>query len=479
MTSENIEATHNKPHVELDAARKCRGKITTEFEEFDKQLTVIITLSGVQTNQDTLTEKQSNIINLPQGQELFNALKKHIESASPTSQVIGIISQQQKKLMGLKSASRYTALINIDVSQHPDTKSLENDIYAHIWKTLSIIDDIKNKNEALIITSGSLTTTKWNDLQTTSRNLFADIFAGSLTELKGQKGAIKNLTKKRCIACFQELQSYEARANPLPIMLETIQMVYDDVCGARREEKSNIKKALNITSEVIDTMDENVIRQWQSFIDAAHEMAWAGLSTAQILGTAIYTSDNVYNRTSAYMIAEILNTDPTPVIKFDGYNAFADLDIQQRSHKIACLETFEYAQSRQTFGTTPETYFQMAHQSCDMLLEGKPNGFCAPALILLGQTVKETPDITKEALSEMFAAQMSAMPWAVVRDLHKSITDLRKNNKCKGLNSIIEVLRLDDETRDAAILIKVLADIIAEKQAANPAQPVSWEDAIG
>jgi len=459
MTSENTAATHNKPHIGIEDAKACAQTIQKEFESFDKNLTFIITFSGIQERAKTLVEKQSEILELPQGQELHNKLKTSLENDNQASKVIGIITQEQKVLLGLKSKQNFTALININAIHHQDKQSLTLDIYAQIWIALSIAQDIKSKNEHVLNTNQNLITTKWNAAQTASRNMFADIFAGSLSELNGQKGALKSIAKKRALACFEDLQFYDAQSNPLPIMLETTQMVYEDICASSAGQKDTITNALSIVTEVIETMDDNTIPQWQNFITSAREMAWANLSISQILGAAIYTSDNVYNRTSAYMIAEILNTDPAPIVQFDGYNPFADIDSQQRNHKIACLETLEYVQGRQFDGHNADSYFKMANQSCKMLLEGKPNGFCAPALIAAGQNIAKTPDITKEELSRIFSEHINAISWGAIRDLHKAIIDLRKANKCNGLNSIVEILRQDDETRDSAILIKQLADM--------------------
>jgi len=458
MTSENTAATHNKPHIDLKNAKICCDQITEEFESFDKDLTLIITISGIQDNNATLIEKQNEILSLPKGQELHNKLKAYLQDSHHTSKAVGIIAQEHKTLLGLKSKQTFTALMVINAKEHIDKQALKTDIYAQIWSALSIIEDIQNENTDFLNIKDNLTTARWNDAQTASRNMFADIFAGSLAELKGQKGALKNLAKKRAIACFEDLQFYHAQSNPLPIMLETTLMVYDDIGMASHGQKNTITTALNITSEIIETMDDNTIAQWQNFITSAREMAWADLSISQILGTAIYTSDNVYNRTSAYMIAEILNTDPAPIVQFDGYNAFADIDSQQRIHKLACLETFEFVQSRQMGGNNADPFFKMALQSCEMLLSGKPNGFCAPALIAAGQNIIKTPDITKEELSRIFSEHINNLSWGAVRDIHKAIIDLRKLNRCDGLNSIIEVMRNDEEARDSAILIKQLTD---------------------
>ena len=191
-------------------------------------------------------------------------------------------------------------------------------------------------------------------------------------------------------------------------------------------------------------------------------MAWAGLSIAQILGAAIYTSDNVYNRTSAYMIADILNTDPTPSLQFEGYNAFADIESQQRNHKIACLETLEHLEERQREGRNAHPFFNIAMHCSQALLDGKPNGFCAPALVLVGQNIAKTPDITKEEVANMFSNEVNTIPWLAIRNMNKEIINLKRQSREVSLKTIVEILRRDEDTRESAILIKQLSDMNIE-----------------
>lgn len=461
MTSKIIQQTHKKERVELQEAQSSdnkkaktsRDQIASEFKTFDPELNFIYVICGTQKDDQALLDKQHEILSLPQGQDLFNALKKHLSENIPPSKIIGIVENTQKTMWGLKSTTTYSTIIAINAQELIQEKTLEENIYGLSWMALSTINDIRNNNlSSLSVSKESIYTPKWNDNYKTSQNLFADVFAGSILELNGKKNAIKEITKRKTIACFEDLKGYDALLNPLPNMLETIQMIYEDITNASSSD-NNLEVSLNIVSETIDTMDENSIAQWQAFIEPAREMAWAGLPVSQILGAAIYTSDNVYNRTSAYMIAEILNTDPAPIIEFDGYNAFAETETQQRNHKIACLETFEFIQTRQIEKQNPISYFNMAEQSCEMLSTGKPNGFCAPALIACGQKIEATPEISKKELSNIYTDHINALPWPTIRNLHRAITELRKNNRHKGLASIVEILSQDEDTRDAAILI--------------------------
>ena len=449
---------HKKPPISFDEADSCCNEIINDFHIFNKDIKIITVLTGLQNTSKTLLQKQNEILEFPEGQNLNNLLKAQLEHPEHKTKLIGIISEEKSKFFGLKTVTKYTALICVNAINCENKVTLTAELYRAIWKTYSIISDIKNEDDTLTLTKNGITTAKWNNEQIASRNMFADIFAGSLSELKGQKSALKTIAKQRCISCFDDLYRYDARTNPLPIMLENAQMAFEDVKNAAPASQNDIECALNIVTEIIETMDENTIRQWQNFISLAQEMAWAGISTSQILGAAIYTSDNVYNRTSAHMIAETLNTNPAPIIEFQGYNAFSDPDSQQRNHKLACLETFEYAYSECSIHEDKNIFTKLAEQACELLLDAKPNGFCAPALIALAQEIENDPDHSKETLSKRFSEQINALPWDAIRELNRDLITLRKGNRLKGLASIIDVLRQNEDTRDSALLIKQLAD---------------------
>ncbi|NCT40338.1 MAG: hypothetical protein GW778_01575 [Alphaproteobacteria bacterium] len=466
MTSENNKQAHkkNSPVLEdeeralLVSMKTLINDAVQEFHEFNAALNITIVIGGRQDADDAIIEKQSDILALPSGQDIQNTLRSRISEDNFTSSLAALVKTKHKKMMGLAHDTHHHAVLLINASNHLDIKSFAAEIYGSIWKVLSIIDDEKRGVEECIARNDNFITAHWTEMQTASRNVLADIFAGSLLEAKGQMGALKNIAKSRCLSSLKDLKNYDARLNPFPIMLETAQMVFKDF-EASSPNTNPITQALKITSEVIETMDENTILQWQNFIVSAQEMAWSGISIAQLLGAAIYTSDSVYSRTSAYMIADILNTDPAPSLQFQGYNAFADPDTQQRNHKIACLDTIEYIENRQLERRNPNPFFKNAIHGCQYLLQGKPNGFCAPALVAVGLSIEQNPEITKEEVANIFRSETNATPWETILNMHRDIIALKKQDIDVDIKTIIEILRQDEDTRDAAILIKKLSDM--------------------
>ena len=176
------------------------------------------------------------------------------------------------------------------------------------------------------------------------------------------------------------------------------------------------------------------------------------------------------------MMSETLKIAAAPIIDFSGYNAFADPESQNRAHKMACLETFEYAHLKSLVEQRAATFIDFAEQNCLLLLESKPCGWCAPALVAVAQELNRNKDADKEVLFEIFSNEINAINWSHIRKINKNLIDRRLNNKTNDFNIIIDMLRQEDETRDAALTIKTLKNLVAIKKAANPMQPFHWED---
>lgn len=471
MTSENNEQT-----ISIKKARQHCDNIARQLNAHKSNYHIIFTITGAQSNEKAIVEKQSQILQLPHGQNLQNKLKRHLDANNAKSAVVGIITEEKKKMMGLLTQEHYTALVNLNTDSTEDHTILKTDIFGLIWQFISIIKDIESQNERLITKQNDVTSPKWNNLETARRQMLSDAFGASILQINELKTAIKHVAKHRAEESFEQLKSYDAKQYPFPAIMETTELVYQDLFHTRLAKESSFQTALNITEEIKHSIDENTALQWQTFIDPARDMAWAAVPVPQILGAAIYTSDNVYNRSLAQLISEILNSTPTPIIEFDGYNAFSDIDGQKRSHKLACFETFEFALKSGYADERASTFIDFAEQSCEMLLEAKPCGWCAPALFEVAKTLNTSADADKETLFNIFSNEINMMDWNIIRTLNKNLIERKSQDKECNLNSIIDILRQEEETRTAAITIKALQNLISIKKAASPSQPFIWED---
>ncbi|MFK7838779.1 MAG: hypothetical protein AB8B83_00475 [Bdellovibrionales bacterium] len=475
MTYEFIEQAHKKEPIKLQLAQQCCDEVSEEFAEYFHTLDLIIMIAGIANTDTQLMNIQEELLALPSGHKLNNIIKVKLKNERCPTTLVGVIKTKEIKMMGLSSQIFHTAALIININHYSDAKSLKTDLYSLIWKILSLIDDETNNREEFILRNDDIFSANWNEDQQASRNMLADIFTGSLHETKAQKGFLKNIAKERTMACFENLIHYDAKSNPFPVMMETTQMIIKDFESTMRND-NHIEKSLKIVSEVIETMDENTIRYWQSFIQNVQEMAWGKVPIAHIIGAAIYASDNAYNKTYAHMLADILNVDPPVGVTYEGYNAFADQDAQIRQHKLSCLESLEYLQEEFGDETNPEPFFKAAQYSCHSLIKGKPSGFCAPALIAVAKQITNDPKTSKETQSKIFSAEIKSLPWLAIRQTHREIIAVKKAQKDVNLKTLIDILRREEETREAALLIKELYDLILSLPHEEKEEPLDQKD---
>ena len=471
MTSEN-----NKQTISFKKAKYLSDVISDQLIAYKPNHNVIFVINGSQDNEKAIVERQSEILFLSQGQAIQNKLKKHLDNPSTRSALMAVIIEEKKKVMGLMSQKTYTAVINLDTTNINDETIIKSNIYGLIWQFISVVKDINSNNEEFITQQDDTFFPKWNHLEAAKRQMYADAFGASVLQIDDLRTAIKHIAKHQIKELFMDLRTFDAKMYPFPAIMETSQLVFEDLIHARGHKETSFQTATKIVDEIDYSIDINTALQWRNFIEPAREMAWARVAVTHILGAALYTSEDVYNRSLAQLVSEILNCEPAPIIEFDGYNAFADADNQNRAHKMACLETFEFAMKTGTLEEKAATFIDFAEQSCDMLLQSKPCGWCTPALFEVAKTLNTSVNTDKETLSKIFSKEINIMDWNIIRMLNKNLIDRKSQGKKCDLDSIIDILRQDEETREAAINIKALQNIIAIKKAADDSQPFMWEN---
>jgi hypothetical protein len=181
--------------------------------------------------------------------------------------------------------------------------------------------------------------------------------------------------------------------------------------------------------EIGDTYEDVSLLQWVSFCQAAQSMVWAGHSKSEILGAAVYSNEDPYIRSTAYIVAETLGADPVPPRHHDFNNPFADDAANERLHFKRARAAFPPILEKVAIEDDPGLFVLAAHESTSALLEGAPAGWCAPALrqaykAYIGNTDEHRP--AAEAAHDAFQAALGSTPWPLIVRLHKLLTDERR-----------------------------------------------------
>jgi hypothetical protein len=289
-------------------------------------------------------------------------------------------------------------------------------------------------------------------------NMLADAFAALSLEMHGKKGFIRALARRRAQMTLEPTPDYIAEDYPYPVVMDAAQLVYDDTRKAGTLSKSKLyTQALEMTREIGITFDAATVLQWWAFAKPAQEMAWLGIDRNRIIGAAVHSSEDPYARSTAYLVAEILNIEPGLMSDITLYNAFTDQEANERHHKKLCDDLLQDLLSRREPESNGDIFRNEAIKQNKKLLEGQLIGWCAPALILTGQIFdKKTSEMAKlEEVKRAYSEACRKTNSEVLRKLGLILINLRR------ASDEITVLRVAEAIlRDDHVVVQDLADAL-------------------
>lgn len=448
-------------------AHYCRNISRRVAAEFPALTLVLIPYELDKTKEEIETAFQHLPNSLPN-----QHLKDHaLETLPGASTFIGLTQETEKSIipfLNILSKTKSTAALWLKTEEFETLEDAGLEIYRQLWTILKLQDAIKSENAHGYKHLNHIFTPKVLGLEEAKANMLADAFAAIAMELTGRSDMIKHLAKTRCEMSFNRILDFEAEQHPYPIILDATNLVFAEMKEPAEipteKQTPRLPLTYKMTEEIGLTCDDQFISQWQAFIEPAREMLLAGVDIRHILGAAIYTSEDAYNRSIAYLVCDILNTEPAPIANFEGYNTFADIDSQTRNHNKACEREFDDIIRQSENGgdkTLADLCLKTAHTQCWNLLGGNPVGWCAPALIAAAELAQK--NAAEAEIQDAFQNTNKDIDWVEVRLLHRGLIDLKKQNKFPTLDSIAELLRQNEDTRHVAIEIKHLKDKFEEE----------------
>ena len=418
--------------------------------------------------ENALNAKLPDIQKHPAGTCLAEKLKT-IKPDSKNLVTFGAIARPQKHtLPGFLWRKKSIVCLYVNADAFDNEEEAKLTLYHNIFLTLHLYETLKtappNEN-AISITS--------YPKDASYLNMLGDAFAAFFFELSDRTGMIKTLAKKRCLQSLEKTLKYPAEIMPFPIIIDMANLVFKDM---KHQKQKALPLAYAMTKEVELTCDDNITRQWLSFIGPAIEMAWSNASIKDILGAAAYTSESVFNRSIAYLISEILTTEPTSLNNLPSFNPFMDIEAQDRLHKRRCQEKLEASISNNAKADT-KTLLKAAKKQCDQFLDGNIIGWCAPALIEAALKIELHKNTAKcrEEIQLVFQNTAYNLSWPAVKAVHHDLTNLRRNGQTATIVDMIEFLRRDEQSRDAALSLKKLSDWM-NTQKINPPHEKSEDE---
>ncbi|MCC6598410.1 MAG: hypothetical protein IT559_06440 [Alphaproteobacteria bacterium] len=427
---------HKKQLMSIDTANLdyILNAIRRDFNDEFPDTTLIFISAPADKLQETLLSWQEEILTHPAGRLLW----PHLQTLSPQGrQQTGAVSAFARHEYGRyfsllkKEAFLGVFLINTDERTAPDEGEEAAFVNKHlaytlIWDAVHIREGWQRKHPALENHEGVLQY-KASHVEWLREQMMIDCFATMMLESKGEKGAISTLLKKRCALCLQPALGYRPENFPFPVALDATHLVYKDLKDAAAPGAGPLAHSYFMAQEIGQTYDDMSLKQWVSFCRAAQEMALAGHGKNEILGAAVYTSDNPYTRSTAYIVAETLNTDPVPLKHHDFYNPFTDDEINERLHLKRCRDMFDILLEKIEDSENPDLILSQIQRNNTELLEGNPAGWCAlPLLAAHRAYLANSEDSPVQNSARAFRNMITEVKWPLIRKLHRLLIGARR-----------------------------------------------------
>jgi hypothetical protein len=389
---------------------------------------------------------------LPTPEIAFDYKKAFKSSAyGNQTEAAGLLLRKEYKLFGLLQNTKAVGIIfiNLDDVIFSDTAHGLQFLYHLTWHILALNKKYNTYGYLSQVKRSAFFGVDQNKLVLAKNNLMADVFGAVIMQHQGHQNFIKAVAIKRAGDALSSIIGYEAELFPFPISLELTLIVHQDLI--QNLGNRNIKilaQAMQISDEVGITYDNNAIKQWWGFSLPAQKMAWMGEKPEKIMGAAIFTSEDAYVRSIAFLLLEFLKIEPSDVRNFSSYNPYTNDEASQRLHSKACEEAFQKLLSKILEDDGLLDFENEIAKMDHEMAHGQPIGWCSPSLRAAVSAYNDAMNDDKnnqlspiECARNIFDSVTLDFSWTFVEAMAKNIFKRRRNGENVNLDQIIEFVR--------------------------------------
>lgn len=429
---------HKAMSLEPTAVERTCNTIRRQVQDEFPDLTIHFIVYKGNGIEKAIETKRGEFLNHPAGELFFPALKKAAKSGVPAHGFCGLAWQREKKLLPFLARRKALSCFFVQTDAFEDEDILRQHVYSLLWHTLNILfsDDYKKAHETsgFIPPDSDHTTSAW-------KNMLADAFSALVLEIQGKKGAVRHLARRRSNAALETSAYFNADDHPFPVIVDATMLVLNEMRGDAMDRDGMFSQAFAMSQEIGVTFDQNTVLQWWAFSKPAQEMAWLGFEKSRILGAAIHSSEDPYARSTAYMVAEALNMDPSPASGAPFFNPFTDAEANDRHHYKLCDDIFQNTLSKMTSVSDTKVMRREAARNNNKIIAGQLIGWCGPALLAVADTAERAPegeDINLRYLKKIYDDSCAQINSETLSRIAQIIIALKRQGKPVSFETLAE-----------------------------------------
>lgn len=285
-------------------------------------------------------------------------------------------------------------------------------------------------------------------------NMLSDWFGALGGQLLTKNPFIKDLTTLRCERVFLAGINSLPELFPAPLAYDAATLIYEELHPNIVSDDS-LRAALEMTKEIDSIIPAHFIGKWIAFVERAQKLAWGGAESADILGMALHTCEDLDIRAIAGIVADTLHITPRLATYTETYNPFAEDEVNERHHKNAALALLKQIIWR-IRRSQPFDFKDSFLSQNIAFIKSHPLGWCAPSIKALtdeilsikGQFSLAAPDNKKETnltlLHNIFIDRLEQIRWRELAQIFELIHAQKRQGFCFTGNSLITLLRSSD-----------------------------------
>ncbi len=429
--------------VDLKATEHACSMVRSQMQEEFPDLDLHFIICNQGELEAALERKRGEIEVHPAG----NAVLQELVKADPNASTCVIGWARERRFFSSLSRQKTLACIIVFLDKNfSDSDRLRQRVYAMAWHVLNIENNKQTKKKP-----GTCITVSYPDEESlTWHNMLADVFSALALEMQGRKGAIRMLGKRRCMMALETNRGYMAEHYPYPVVMDAALLVFEDAVKDETLSKEKpFARALEMTREIGETFDPASIVQWWAFAQPAQEMAWLNIEKNKILGASAHTSENPYARSISYMVSEMLSIEPATLVGTSFFNAFTDMEANERHHRKQCEANFEYLTSAMHKDKADSLRTGAARQN-KALVKGQIIGWCAPELLAAAEAYENAGEARTTALDiahTVFVNENIKIVSDKIRKLATAVIAVRRFVDNPGPEHLAAILREDKDMR--------------------------------
>lgn len=426
--------------LRIDSIESASAMIARQVQESYNDLGMHFIVHGKGQLNERIALSEHEVIRHPAGDTARSILKKIPKT--DYSSFLGMAVAQQKGFLGMTAKDHVLALFNINVDNYDDMREAKVHLYHLAWHAIDLMDIRQRPEYKRKFKSGPMIP-KRSPMNLAKANLQADVFAAVMSGLHGDGDALDMLAQLRGSNALIQLVEQRAEDFPYIIALEAAQFAYSELERNKIARSKYIETARHISLEVGYTFDEASIKEWWAFSEPAQDMAWRGYTPQEILGAAVFTSENPYVRATAYLVSEVTKTDPMMSHEIAGtYNPFANQEKNKLLHREIMQATFEEAITMGAEEDSARALLNAANAQNEKLTEGRILGWCASALQAAAKAFEaalDTGGSPMQAARIEFDGAKAKIDWDSIKEIGDAIVAQRRQGYTVTLGNIAEI----------------------------------------